>query len=77
MIELLGSTKPTFGLKYLWAIPDLAFILIRSKMATPVVSLPVPPVVGIATRGYRGPGTGVPDPIGAFTYVRNSAGCVV
>ena len=46
-------------------------------MATPVVSQPDPPDVGIATRGFRGPGTGVPDPIGAFTYVRNSAGCVV
>ena len=45
-------------------------------MATPVVSLPVPAVVGNANRGFTGPGTGSPLPIGAFTKSRNAAsGC--
>jgi hypothetical protein len=57
-------------------MPVLACISVRSKIATPVVSLPVPAVVGIATIGLRGPGTGAPLPIGAFTYVSRSAGCV-
>ena len=35
--------------------------------ATPVVSLPVPAVVGIAISGFSGPGTGRPLPIGGFT----------
>ena len=35
--------------------------------ATPVVSLPVPAVVGIAISGFSGPGTGKPLPIGGFT----------
>ncbi len=41
--------------------------LVRSKMATPVVSLPVPAVVGIAISGLSGPGTGSARPIGALT----------
>ena len=36
-------------------------------MLTPVVSLPVPAVVGTAMSGFSGPGTGRPLPIGAFT----------
>ena len=36
-------------------------------MLTPVVSLPVPAVVGMAISGLSGPGTGRPLPIGGFT----------
>ncbi len=48
-------------------MPVLACIAVRSKMLTPVVSLPVPAVVGIAISGLSGPGTGKALPIGAFT----------
>ena len=36
-------------------------------MLTPVVSLPVPAVVGIAMSGLSEPGTGIALPMGAFT----------
>ncbi len=42
-------------------------------MATPVVSLPVPDVVGTAISGFTGPGTGKPFPTGALTKSRKSA----
>ena len=45
-------------------------------MATPVVSLPVPEVVGTAINGFNGPGTVLPKPIGEFTKVRKSSGSV-
>ena len=45
-------------------MPVLACSRVRSKMLTPVVSLPVPAVVGIAISGRSGPGTGRPLPIG-------------
>ena len=48
-------------------MPVLAFRSTRSKIATPVVSLPVPAVVGMAISGFSGPGTGWPRPIGALT----------
>ena len=48
-------------------MPVLAFISTRSKMATPVVSEPVPAVVGTAMSGFRAPGAGRPRPMGAFT----------
>ena len=56
-------------------MPVFTCMLTRSKMATPVVSLPVPAVVGMAIIGAKGPGTGVPFPMGALTYSRKSAGC--
>ena len=62
-----GSTRPITGRSARWDIPVLARILSRSNIATPVVSLPVPEVVGIAMRGFRGPGTGSPWPMGALT----------
>ena len=71
-----GSSSPSVGFRFRSAIPVLACISIRSKMATPVVSLPVPAVVGTANRGFSGPGIGRPWPIGGFTYVRKSAGYV-
>ena len=55
---------PNVGRNTRSAIPVLAFISNKSKMATPVVSLPVPAVVGTAINGLTGPGTGLPCPIG-------------
>ena len=56
-------------------MPVLALSERRLKIAMPVVSDPVPDVVGHAMCGLTGPGTFCPPPIGAFTYVMNSAGC--
>ena len=71
---LVGSTRPTVGRSARWAMPVLARISRKSKIATPVVSLPVPVVVGIATSGRSGPGTGRPSPMGALTYASRLAG---
>jgi hypothetical protein len=62
-----GSSRPRVGFSRRLAIPVFACMRIKSKIATPVVSLPVPAVVGIATSGLTGPGTGRPFPIGGFT----------
>ena len=56
-------------------MPVFAFSERRLKIAMPVVSDPVPDVVGQAMCGRTGPGTLRPSPIGAFTYAMNSAGC--
>ncbi len=64
---LSGSSRPSVGLRRRLAMPVLACIPVRSKMVTPVVSLPVPAVVGTAISGLSGPGTGSALPIGAFT----------
>ena len=48
---LSGSTIPMDGRSDRWAIPVLTCISSKSKIATPVVSLPVPAVVGIAIDG--------------------------
>jgi hypothetical protein len=48
-------------------MPVFACIRCRSNTLTPVVSLPVPAVVGMAMSGLSDPGTGMPLPIGAFT----------
>ena len=55
--------------------PTIALIDVSVKIAIPVASEPVPDVVGQAICGFTGPGTRCPPPIGAFTYVMNSAGC--
>lgn len=55
------------------AIPVLEFMETRSKMATPVVSLPVPAVVGTAIRGFKALVMGRALPIGALTKSRRSA----
>ena len=52
-----GSMMPSVGFSRLLAMPVLACISSRSKMATPVVSLPVPAVDGdkrleLAGNGY-------------------------
>ena len=49
------------------AMPVLAAMESRSKIAMPVTSLPVPDVVGQAMCGLSGPGTGAPAPTGALT----------
>ena len=67
---------PITGRNALCAMPVFASISRKSNIATPVVSLPVPEVVGMAISGFSGPGTGLPSPIGAFTYARKSAGHV-
>jgi hypothetical protein len=62
-----GSSNPSVGFNRRLAMPVFACIRLRSKMLTPVVSLPVPAVVGMANSGFTGPGTGRPLPMGGFT----------
>jgi hypothetical protein len=64
---------PSVGLRLRCAIPVFARFDTRSKMAVPVVSDPVPAVVGTATRGKSFPGMGRPLPRGALTKSRKSA----
>lgn len=54
-------------------MPVFAFLATRSKMAVPVVSEPVPAVVGTAIRGFKGFVMGSPFPNGALTKSRKSA----
>jgi hypothetical protein len=68
MVRVLsGSSRPSVGFSRRLAMPVFACIPVRSKMLTPVVSLPVPAVVGMAMSGLSGPGTGSALPIGALT----------
>ncbi len=62
-----GSIRASWGRSRLEAIPVLTCFSSRSKTAIPVHSLPVPEVVGQATWGFSGPGTGLPSPMGALT----------
>ena len=55
-------------------MPVFALSDVSVKIEIPVVSDPVPDVVGHAICGLTGPGTRWPAPIGALTYVMNSAG---
>ena len=71
-----GSTSATVGISRREMMPVFAFSADSVKIAMPVVSEPVPDVVGHAMCGLSGPGARWPAPIGAFTYVMNSAGCV-
>lgn len=63
---LRGSTIPSIGLSALDAIPVLNRSEGMSTMAEPVVSLPVPAVVGMAINGRRVDRTGRPLPTGAL-----------
>jgi len=63
---------PSVGFKLRCAIPVLARLETRSKMAVPVVSEPVPAVVGTAMRGRRVAFMGRPLPRGALTKSRKS-----
>lgn len=56
------------GLRLRCAIPVFARLETRSKIAVPVVSEPVPAVVGTAIRGNNGFSIGRPLPSGALTY---------
>lgn len=67
---LSGSQRPRVGFRCRWAIPVFDLWVERSKMAVPVVSEPVPAVVGMAIRGFKGEGIGRPAPRGALTKVR-------
>jgi len=49
-------------------MPVLVLEETMSKIAVPVVSEPVPAVVGMQIRGLRGPSMGRPLPRGALTY---------
>ena len=49
---------PTTGRRARWAMPVFAPIATKSKIATPVVSLPVPAVVGTAIERLQRPGHG-------------------
>lgn len=64
---LSGSIIPKVGLSLRLAMPVLDLVAVSSKIATPVVSLPVPAVVGIAIRGGTFPGGGIPFPRGGLT----------
>ena len=57
---LSGSSTPSVGLSRRLAMPVFACNSVRSKMLTPVVSLPVPAVVGIAISGFSGPAPASP-----------------
>src|SRR5512140_1071576 len=63
----VGSTTASVGRSRAEAMPVLARKESTSQTAMPVVSLPVPQVVGQAMCGGRGPGTGAPPPTGLFT----------
>ena len=67
MLVVSGSMSATVGRSARCAMPVFTWRSSRSKMAMPVHSLPVPDVVGQAMWGFRGPGTGWPSPMGAFT----------
>ena len=70
---LMGSQIPRVGFRFRWAIPVFDFLSTRSKIAVPVVSDPVPAVVGTAISGFSFDLIGMPFPSGAFTKSRNSA----
>ena len=72
--EFSGSTSATVGRMCWWEMPVFTCRSRKSMTMTVVVSLPVPAVVGRAINGFSGPGTGVPLPMGAFTYSSRSAG---
>jgi hypothetical protein len=64
---------PRVGFRLRCAIPVLARLETKSKIAVPVVSEPVPAVVGTATRGRSFFSIGRPFPRGALTKSRKSA----
>ena len=59
-----GSTSASVGRSRGEAMPVFAFKASTSQMAMPVVSAPVPQVVGQARCGGSAPGTGSPLPTG-------------
>lgn len=73
VLVLSGSQMPSVGLRFRCAMPVLARFATRSKMAVPVVSEPVPAVVGMAISGFSALSMGRPLPSGALTKSRKSA----
>ena len=65
--DTVGSISATSGMRRREMMPVLALSARKAKIAIPVVSDPVPDVVGQAMCGFTGPGTFCPPPIGAFT----------
>ena len=63
----VGSISATSGINRREMMPVFAFSERRLKIAMPVVSDPVPEVVGQAMCGFTAPGTFCPAPIGALT----------
>src|SRR5206468_3765317 len=59
-----GSISASVGIRRREMMPVLALISVRLNMAMPVVSEPVPVVVGHAICGFNGPGTFCPPPVG-------------
>jgi hypothetical protein len=64
---------PKTGFMARFAIPVLKEREVMSRIAVPVVSEPVPAVVGTAMRGLRFWEMGNPFPIGALTKSMRSA----
>src|SRR5207249_12111939 len=62
-----GSISAMVGMRRREMMPVLALIERRLKIAMPVVSEPVPQVVGHAMCERTAPGTFCPPPIGALT----------
>jgi len=61
------TTIPRIGFNARLAMPVLKESDVISRIAAPVVSEPVPAVVGTAIRGRKGLDTGNPFPMGALT----------
>ena len=62
-----GSMMPRVGLRLRWEMPVLVEEETISKIAVPVVSEPVPAVVGMQIRGLRCLSIGRPLPRGVLT----------
>lgn len=69
----MASTIPRTGFKARLAIPVLKFMDVMSRMAVPVVSEPVPAVVGTAINGLSLSSMGRPLPTGALMKSNRSA----
>lgn len=67
------TTTPRTGFSARFAIPVLNEREVISTIAAPVVSEPVPAVVGIAIKGLRDCETGSPLPTGALIKSKRSA----
>ena len=73
---VVGSTIASEGLSSGDAMPVFKPTDLRSTIVMPVVSLPVPQVVGHAMCGFSLPGIGLALPIGALMYAMRSSGYV-
>lgn len=69
----IHTTMPSTGFIARFAIPVLKDLDVMSRIAVPVVSEPVPAVVGMAMRGFRAWDIGNPLPTGALIKSKRSA----